>query len=171
MSCVTNDLVPWLVKTLDERGWSQRELARRSNVSSTTVSEVVSYRRIPTWEFCATIAQALNVPPVEVFALAGLMHAPPSPVEGEEEFVSLLRRLPASARNTVVSMLRGLVRELQPNAVVESRVEYRADDALVDELLAEFDQVPEEWQETVIAQVAQMRRLAEREPRVIGDAE
>jgi transcriptional regulator with XRE-family HTH domain len=47
-----------------------------------------------------------------------------------------------------------------------------AEEALVQELVAEFRRVPDEWKQVAIEQVAQFRRLADLRPmRVIGDEE
>lgn len=166
---VANELVPWLIEMMDERGWSQRELARRTDVSSTTVSNVITYQRLPTWEFCAAVARALSVPPEEVFALAGLMRPPPAPVDEEGEALGLLRRLPRATRAMVVQMLRGLVHELAPDTVGEVGPGYHVDEPLVAELVAEFQQIPDDWKEVALEQVAQLRKLAERPPaRIVG---
>jgi transcriptional regulator with XRE-family HTH domain len=77
MEYMETELTPWLIRELDTRGWSQRELGRRAGISQTTVSQVLSYQRQPTWDFCASIARAFRVPEDEVFRLAGLK--PPLP--------------------------------------------------------------------------------------------
>ena len=69
-------LIDWLNERLNEKGWSQRQLARRAGISSATISEVMSDKRRPTWEFCHAIASALGVPPGVVFREAGLMTSP-----------------------------------------------------------------------------------------------
>jgi len=46
------------------------------------------------------------------------------------------------------------------------------EEALIGELIAEFRQVPDEWKEMAVQQVAQFRRLAELRPlRIIGEEE
>ena len=63
----------WISEELSNKGWSGRELARRANISHTTVLDVVKGKRRPTWDFCASIAPVLGKNPAEVFALADLM--------------------------------------------------------------------------------------------------
>ena len=50
-----------------------RELARRANVSTSTVSRVVSGELKPSWDFCAAIARPLDEPILTIFKLAGLI--------------------------------------------------------------------------------------------------
>lgn len=70
------DLSAWLVGQLVKRNWSQRELARRAEISPTTISEVIAGQRAPTYEFCAQIASPLGIHPVEIFVIAGLIPDP-----------------------------------------------------------------------------------------------
>jgi DNA-binding XRE family transcriptional regulator len=108
MATMANDLVSWLAENLEERGWSLRELARRAEISHTTVSSVLKEQQAPSWEFCAEIARVFGLQPERVFVMAGLMPAPPPPVLEEHEAVALLRSLDPGARAYALAMLRGL---------------------------------------------------------------
>ena len=66
MMFVDGKLAAWLVKELNIRGWSHRELARRSDLSQTTVSDVISEKRPATWDFCAAVARAMGISVDEV---------------------------------------------------------------------------------------------------------
>lgn len=68
--------VHWLVNELDDRGWSQRELARRAGISAAAVNQIISEQRLPTAEFCIDIARALRLSPEHVLRKAGYL--PPS---------------------------------------------------------------------------------------------
>lgn len=73
----------WLQSEMEKRGWSQRELAamtkekrRRDSdpiVSQTAIHFVLSGERPATWNFCAGIAPAFDMSPIEVFVIAGLI--------------------------------------------------------------------------------------------------
>ena len=72
-----NNLSSFLNEELRNRGWSQRELARRAGLSPTSISEVLSGKRGPGKRFCQAVAKALQVPPERIFQAAGIIDAPP----------------------------------------------------------------------------------------------
>ena len=94
---------------LNVREWSQRELARRANVSHTLVSNVLSSKMPPSWDFCAGVAKAFGKRPEDIFILAGLL--PPTfgklPELSEEEFKLVLayRRMSPEARKNAVEIV------------------------------------------------------------------
>jgi transcriptional regulator with XRE-family HTH domain len=169
---MSDNLVSWLIKELEERGWSHRELARRAGLSQTTVSQVISQQRKPTWDFCAVVAKALGEPVDRVFVLAGLKRPLPPPVEEEHEALGILRGLSASVRGTAMTMLRALAREEGvPAGVGESQSLYVIeDDAHLRELVEEFQKVPDEWKDVVIDEVRRVQRFSSLPPmRLIGE--
>lgn len=108
----------WLVKEMEDRGWSQRELARLSGVNYTTVSKVMSGQAKVTFNFCAAISKPLDKQPIEVFRIAGLL--PPSSgkvdelSEDEAELIKLYRQLsPGEVRSYALSFLRGFVEQMR----------------------------------------------------------
>lgn len=72
-----NNLSAFLNEELTKRGWSQRELARRSGLSPTSISEVMAGVRGPGKRFCQAVAKALQIPPERIFQEAGIIEAPP----------------------------------------------------------------------------------------------
>ncbi|MFN8489877.1 MAG: helix-turn-helix transcriptional regulator [Caldilineaceae bacterium] len=68
----------FLNEELNKRGWSQRELARRANLSPTSISEVMASKRGPGKRFCQAVAKALQVPPERIFQAAGIIDPPPT---------------------------------------------------------------------------------------------
>src|SRR5438477_2660380 len=73
-----NTLSTFLNEELNKRGWSQRELARRADLSPTSISEVIAGKRGPGKRFCQAVAKALQVPPERIFQAAGIIEAPPT---------------------------------------------------------------------------------------------
>jgi transcriptional regulator with XRE-family HTH domain len=65
-----NQWVDWITGELKERGWSGRELARRTGVSNRAVVKLLSGTP-PSWDFCVALAKALNISVAEVFVRTG----------------------------------------------------------------------------------------------------
>lgn len=61
----------WLREEIEKRGWDQTELARRSGVSTGTVSRIMTGGRNAGPDFCIAIAKALGLPRSEVFKARG----------------------------------------------------------------------------------------------------
>lgn len=73
-------LSEWLTQKLQEHGWSQSELARRAGVSKQVISVYINQRRDkPDEAVLSSLAHALGSPPEEVFRVAGMLPAAPSP--------------------------------------------------------------------------------------------
>jgi transcriptional regulator with XRE-family HTH domain len=101
-----DNLSEWLANELKERGWSMRELARRADISHTTVAEVLARQRAPTWEFCIAVAKVLRLSPQRLFELAGLMEATAAP--DETELLHAYRQLDSSRRELVLTIVQAL---------------------------------------------------------------
>lgn len=114
----------WLNDELNNRDWSQRELARRAGISNTAVGNVMADYRKPTWDFCAAIAKPLERTPMEVFILAGLLPGPTgeehlknkraeyyakSLTASEAELLETYRELSEMGRGYAYQIVSGLV--------------------------------------------------------------
>jgi transcriptional regulator with XRE-family HTH domain len=103
----------WLTREMQERGWSQRELARRANINYATVSKAMSDQGRVTFNFCAAIARPLGKDPVEVFRIAGLLPASGGKLSEltreEGELIELYRQLQEEYRVAQLETVRGLV--------------------------------------------------------------
>jgi transcriptional regulator with XRE-family HTH domain len=65
----------WIESQLRSRGWNPAELARRSGITPPQVSRVLSGARGPGPEFCLGVARAFQMPPEDVYRMAGLLPA------------------------------------------------------------------------------------------------
>ena len=65
--------IKWLSAEIDDRGWTLREMARRSDLTHVAISNVLNEVRNPGVEFCLKVARAFHVPPERVFRRAGLL--------------------------------------------------------------------------------------------------
>ena len=100
-----NEFVNWLTITLEKRGWTASELARRAGVVPSTISMVINGYNEPSMEFCVKVAEALNESAIDVLRVAG--HLPPLPpaVVAEDEALRLFRQVPAHLRGLALQML------------------------------------------------------------------
>jgi len=99
----------WLSAELENRHWSQRELARQSGVSQALVWQVLSGDVTPSADFCIKVAQALGEAPEKVLRLAGIL--PPGPASDDstlQELMELARSLPPGQRKEALRYLRYL---------------------------------------------------------------
>lgn len=65
--------VDWLQAELNQRNWTQADLARRSRVTQTHISRIMNGMRRPGPQAVTNIARALHVPQEEAFERAGLL--------------------------------------------------------------------------------------------------
>jgi transcriptional regulator with XRE-family HTH domain len=150
----SKEFTEWLNQEVEDRGWSYRELGRRANLSSGTISRVTTRQTLPTWDFCMSVSRALQMPAEDVFRQAGLLPLLPPAVEEEQEALRILRSLPAGVRETVITMLRALARR---EGVAVAEVQEPAD-PLLRELIWEYEQATEEERPGLIAMAKLWRR-------------
>jgi transcriptional regulator with XRE-family HTH domain len=97
----------WLVEEMKKRGWSQRELSRRSGLPQSTLSQAIRGKRKITPDVCTGIAQALGESPEYVMRLAGIL--PPASLEDDstlQELIELVRHLSPENRQDVLEYIR-----------------------------------------------------------------
>lgn len=107
----------WLLKELDERRWSMREFARRSDVSESTISRVVSGKRNPSSALCRRMAEVLHLPPERIFREAGLLPSTPEESPRIKEVLYLFRQLPEDERRRILLIMRTLLEEQEQLSV------------------------------------------------------
>ena len=72
---VNDKFSTWLLNELQQRDWSQADLARKSGLSRAAVSNIISNNRNPSPASCAAIAKAFKIQVETVLRQAG--HLPP----------------------------------------------------------------------------------------------
>ena len=142
---MNDKLINWLNTQLEERGWSQRELARRTGLSHTAISTVLNSQRNPGWDFCAAIARTLGEPPENVFRMAGLLPSVSLPAYEAKEVLYLFQSLPEDLRTIALTIMRAL--QLGPEMIAETRPPYRSQPAISLELDAELSAFLSEFPE------------------------
>ncbi|MGD8243983.1 MAG: helix-turn-helix transcriptional regulator [Anaerolineae bacterium] len=96
---------------LETRRWSMRELARRTSVSESTISRIVSGKRSPSSRLCRRIAQALHLPPETIFREAGLLPDSGEQAPGVREALYLFKELPEDEQRRILLIMRTLLEE------------------------------------------------------------
>ncbi len=99
-----SQFITWLETELAQRGWSDHQLARHAGISHSVISKARSGLP-PKWEACEAIANALKLPPEQVFRQAGLL----APVEEQasfEEWRYILALLPERDRYELLQIAR-----------------------------------------------------------------
>jgi transcriptional regulator with XRE-family HTH domain len=104
----------WLGRETFKCGWSFRELARRSDLSSATIADLLSSTARPTWELCARISQAFRMSPTTVFRKAGLL--PAIPRTRDEILVEVLETLAVLPEGPILHEARESIRAVAQHA-------------------------------------------------------
>jgi len=104
------DFIDWLTAEMARLNVWNNELARRMEVSSSYVSDMLTRKRTPHYEFCIGVARALQYQPVIVLRRAGLI---PEDTESEESVLvaegkALLESLSPPLQPLALALLRDL---------------------------------------------------------------
>jgi transcriptional regulator with XRE-family HTH domain len=105
-----NTFSEWLLITLENKGWSQADLARAAKVSRSAISEIISGHRQVGRSTATSIASALKLPPEQVFRAAGIL-----PPENEDpwadEMAHKLGQLSPGLRNVAERFINSMVEQ------------------------------------------------------------
>lgn len=105
-------MIGWVNRKLKVKGLSQRELARKSGVSHTLISDALRGTRPVTFDFCIAVSKGLNEPLWTVLQLAGFVNEIPKDLMEDEEIRILVNKyssLSASAKAELRGFLEYLV--------------------------------------------------------------
>lgn len=112
---VMNSFGSWVLQEIDQRGWSQSELARRAHASRGSISNIVTGKRDPGPEMCGALARAFNYPPEFVFIKAGLLPSKEEMDPTLAEANKLISELPAEYQTQALALIRFLHKTHLPN--------------------------------------------------------
>lgn len=98
------DLAEYLQRELDQRGWSQAELADKAKLDPGIISRALNRGRMPSVESLVAIANALGVRPERVMIGAGIF--PPNPADNPdvltEKIIHLVSQMDEIDKNDVL---------------------------------------------------------------------
>src|SRR3954470_19401011 len=102
----------WLDQELSSRSWTRADLAQKAQISQSTLSLIYNESRKAGPDVCRSIAEALKIPPEEVFRAAGLL--PPNPktdvISERANYLLQMLEKPAS-KQRAVDYLELLIRQ------------------------------------------------------------
>ncbi len=101
------NFINWLIDEMNQRGWSNSELARQADLVPSTVSTVISGKYNPGFDFCLGIAKAFDYPPDYVLRRAGLL--PAAPAEDDPRYQQLLETAKNLSREELENALQYLL--------------------------------------------------------------
>lgn len=100
------DFREWLFKELEDRNWSQRDLAKKAKISQGAISHVINGARQPGTDFCQAIAVAFGYAPETVFRVAGLLPTHKDMDEETEQMLYLFDRLETADQEVLLNMAK-----------------------------------------------------------------
>lgn len=104
----------WLNNEIQKRGWSLRETARKANLSPTLISLTLSGDP-PTFNTCAALAKAFDLPPMDVFEKAGLLPETKKNDPNLQLANYKFSQLPEWQQKIVLKFMDGLIEEKGEN--------------------------------------------------------
>ena len=99
----------WLLQEIESRGWNQAELHRKSGLSRTVISDVLSNKVSPGYEFCIAVGKALHVPGDHIMRIAGLLPPIPEQTQQIEQLVYLFNKMDPRQRDLLLSQARWIL--------------------------------------------------------------
>ncbi len=106
ISFMENDFVEWIQSELNNRGWNNRELAKRSGLKDSTISMTLNRQNRVSFDFCLGIAKAFRMLPEQTLRQAGLL-PPVSSVSDDalvQKIIELIKQLPASEKKLLLEL-------------------------------------------------------------------
>lgn len=107
------DLLPGeiLQQMIEEKGWTQAELARRAHRGRSVINEVVSGRHKVGRDLGVALARAFNIPPDVLFQRLGLFPPDPDSDPITEEGIHILRQLEGEYKHRAIRLLKVVAEE------------------------------------------------------------
>jgi transcriptional regulator with XRE-family HTH domain len=105
----TNPFPEWLQEHLTRLGWTMAELARRSDTQQSVINRIMDRKVNLGSDVARRIADAINTPQLELFAVAQLIDQPLAPRNlAEAELLQLANSLTDDDRDTLIWFAKSL---------------------------------------------------------------
>ena len=109
MSFEMDNFSAWLLQEMESRGWNQAELHRKSGLSRTIISDVLSSKVSPGYDFCIAVGKALHIPGDHLMRLAGLLPTIPERTEEADQLIYLFDKMDPRQRALLLSQARWIL--------------------------------------------------------------
>ncbi len=96
----------WLLGELEHRKWSGAMLARKSNLTRSHISRILSGERMPGVNALVAIAHAFSIPEEVVLRHAGKIATQRKEVDGQVELVEIYVKMNTENRNRILDIAR-----------------------------------------------------------------
>jgi transcriptional regulator with XRE-family HTH domain len=112
----TSQFIQWIEQELNDRGWSIRELARRTRprISNATINDILTGRTTPGLKSCRGIAHALNTSPETALRIANLLPSVTETQEQQNQLLHYFTALDTATREHVIITTRALYEAKTP---------------------------------------------------------
>ena len=111
----------WLQEALEKKGWKQSDLARAAHLGKGSLSDIVSGRRKVGSEVARAIADALKLPPEQVFRAAGIL-PPENQDPWADEMAHKLSQLSPSLRGVAERFIDSMVEQEEVERKTKSKI-------------------------------------------------
>lgn len=112
MYLVGNDIsfADWLIAEMNQRGWSQSDLAREAGVGRAVINKITNHiNKKPDPETCKAIARELQMSPITVFIAAGLLPQMSERSTETDDLDAIMERLSIEKRRELLIIARALL--------------------------------------------------------------
>lgn len=96
----------WVIAETQKRGWSYRELSRRSGVASTTIMHILDQERNSSPNTVMAIAKVFRADPIRILELANIIPRRPADNVDTEELKRIYYQLDDGKRKALMDYAR-----------------------------------------------------------------
>lgn len=100
-----DDFIRYVEQKMNERRWSQADLAREANMTTSMVSNLLNGKRKVGISTANSLARAFQVPPTEVLSAAGLIPKIPAKTAAEEQLLYMFRQLSENDQEAILDFV------------------------------------------------------------------
>ena len=103
------DLSGWLLKTLEDKGWTQSELARKSGVNQVTISRILNGDRGMGIDVAVKLADTFGIEREEILKRMGVLRpSPPTDTPTIAQMLAEFAQLSGEEQEQILKQVRAL---------------------------------------------------------------